>query len=290
MTESRRLVVRDGTDPIDLTDFVEEVSADAPPSLLDDPTELWPAHSGLHSTMLSTADPTTGAQSWQNLVEQLAAESRLVDDPQLRGALQCEAGRILIDRLGRKEEGELLLRQAASSSLVAKILQRSGTGRRRLIGLARDRARPQLERTRGRRRDLGPTGSRGGLDRVRAALRRADLRIASERWPLTRPTLEALTLCPDHPVALSPCRLRSRHSWPGETGKAAREHITRNSCEERSRLPACGSSVLLDAGRPDSTTPQERLIDPRAGPPRRCPRKEEAVLRSLAQHADDVGR
>ena len=30
-------------------------------------------------------------------------------DSALRGAMQCEAGRILIDRLGRKEEGELLL-------------------------------------------------------------------------------------------------------------------------------------------------------------------------------------
>ena len=65
-------------DLTDLTDLVEEgeehaaADGDPPPRLVDDQASLWPAHSGLHSTMLSTAGPTSGAESWLLLVEELA--------------------------------------------------------------------------------------------------------------------------------------------------------------------------------------------------------------------------
>jgi cellulose synthase operon protein C len=110
---------------IDLTHLVEEDQAAAasrrPPSLVDDPSLLWPSHSGLHSSLLSTTTPTESAESWQSLVEELAEESRLCEDKTLEGAMLAEAGRILVDRLGRQEEGDLLLRR--SDSPIADVLR-----------------------------------------------------------------------------------------------------------------------------------------------------------------------
>jgi cellulose synthase operon protein C len=108
---------------IDLTHLVEEDQPGRrPPSLVDDPSILWPSHSGLHSSLLSTTTPTESAEAWQALVEELAEESRLCGDKALEGTMLAEAGRILVDRLGRQEEGELLLRR--SSSPVADVLRK----------------------------------------------------------------------------------------------------------------------------------------------------------------------
>lgn len=241
-----RLVAgREGTDPIDLTDFAEEVeNPDQPPSLLDSSAELWPAHSGLHSTMLSTATPGMGAESWQNLVEELAAESRLVEDEALRGALQCEAGRLLIDRLGRREEGELLLRK--SGSPIAKLLAEQSL-RGGLSTLAHELASLEAEA-----RDKG----KGAAARAAAWIefgqlceeRTSNLRRAYDAYR------EALKLEPHNPVATA--LAGEVAAYLGET-EAARSLLTEQlSRAESSRHRA---ALLLDLAEL-TEDPDERLI------------------------------
>jgi tetratricopeptide (TPR) repeat protein len=113
----------DPSGPIDVSDMelAEPASDEAVPrSLVDEPSALWPATSGIHASLVSVSSHIGTAEAWQSLVEELAEESRLCDDPALRSALVCEAGRILIERLGRQEEGELLLRRS-TSPLVARL-------------------------------------------------------------------------------------------------------------------------------------------------------------------------
>ncbi|NVB42218.1 tetratricopeptide repeat protein [Pseudenhygromyxa sp. WMMC2535] len=110
---------------IDLSDLLDQVERgeggeQAPPALVDSPSLLWGVHSGLHSSLMSTAVPMGTADAWQLLAEEFAEESREVGDPLLGAALMAEAGRILVDRLGRREDGQLLLRD--SGSAVAKTL------------------------------------------------------------------------------------------------------------------------------------------------------------------------
>jgi cellulose synthase operon protein C len=110
---------------LDLSDLIDQVERgeggeQRPPALVDNPSLLWGVHSGLHSSLLSTSIPTGTADAWQTLAEELAEESRQASDPQMSAALMAEAGRILVDRLGRREDGQLLLRN--SGSAVAKTL------------------------------------------------------------------------------------------------------------------------------------------------------------------------
>ena len=106
----------------DLIDLVErgEGGEQPPPALVDNPSLLWGVHSGLHSSLLSTTVPQGSADAWQTLAEELAEESREAEDAVMASALLAEAGRILVDRLGRREDGQLLLRN--SGSAVAKTL------------------------------------------------------------------------------------------------------------------------------------------------------------------------
>jgi cellulose synthase operon protein C len=115
---------------IDLSDLIAEVERgeareQTPPSLLDRPSLLWSVTSGLHSSLLSTSAPTTTAEGWQALAEELAAESSHIDDSHLRSATLCEAGRILIERLGRLEEGQLLMTNSGSSMAEVLLQMRS---------------------------------------------------------------------------------------------------------------------------------------------------------------------
>lgn len=255
----------DGTDPIDLTDFAEEVRLDDPPSLLDDSSALWPAHSGLHSTMLSTASPSAGAESWQNLVEQLAAESRAVDDDALRGALQCEAGRILVDRLGRKEEGELLLRKSGSPIATLLADQTLGGG---LSTLATELASLEAEA-----RDTGrPAKARAAAWIEFGQLceeRTSNLRRAYDAYR------QALALTPTDPVGLS---LASEvAAFLGEND-AARELLTQQlGGAESSRLRA---TLLLDLAEL-TDDPEERLIVLEQA--HQAEPKEETALRRLSR-------
>lgn len=88
---------------------------DPPPSLAAENSVLWPTHSGLHASLLATSTRGDAAEAWDHLAQELAAESQHTGDRSLAGALLCEAGRILIDRLGRTEEGELLIRNSESA-------------------------------------------------------------------------------------------------------------------------------------------------------------------------------
>ncbi len=111
------LIYDEGTGPIELDDLeLAGTGADeaAPRGLTDDPSLLWPATLGIHASLVSVSTQIGTAESWQALVEELAEESRLCEDTAVRSAMLCEAGRILIERLGRQEEGELLLRRSAS--------------------------------------------------------------------------------------------------------------------------------------------------------------------------------
>ncbi|MEM7160151.1 MAG: hypothetical protein AAF799_45355 [Myxococcota bacterium] len=178
-------------DPFDMTGAVTSEPEGAPPRLVDDQATLWPAHSGLHSTMLSTAGPTSGAESWQALVRELAEESRLATDESLRGALQCEAGRILIDRLGRKEDGELLLRR--SGSPIAEVLQAQVEGG--LSSLAAELAELEKE---------GNDQSKDAEERAAAWVEFGQL--CEERTSNLRRAYDAyrkaIELVPEHPIAL----------------------------------------------------------------------------------------
>lgn len=184
----------EGSGILDLSEYVQEVDADAPrrpPSLTEDASLLWPTTSGLHASLLSTSTPVGTAESWQWMVEQFAEESRRCSDPALRGAMLCEAGRILIDRLGRQEEGELLLRRA--NSPIAEVLRKgSESGTSSLAA-----ALAELEKT--------------GRDEAQSAETRAAAwiefgQLCEERTPSRARAYEAyreaLALCPEHPVAL----------------------------------------------------------------------------------------
>src|SRR5690349_20153306 len=110
---------------LDLSDLLDQVERgeggeQPPPALVDNPSLLWGVHSGLHSSLLSTAMPTGTSDAWQTLAEEFAEESRQAGDSVMSAALMAEAGRILVDRLGRREEGQLLLRN--SGSAVARTL------------------------------------------------------------------------------------------------------------------------------------------------------------------------
>ncbi|MBX7081161.1 MAG: hypothetical protein K1X88_18315 [Nannocystaceae bacterium] len=183
----------EGSGPVELDELVLEPSADAsqPPALVDDPSLLWPASSGIHTSLVSVSTQTGTAESWQALVEELAEESRLCDDASLRGAMLCEAGRILIERLGRQEEGELLLRRSASP-LAERLRETSRAGTR---GLAAELA------------TLESTARDEHLDADSRAAAWIEFGLAcEERTPSRRRAYEAylraLELRPDELVAL----------------------------------------------------------------------------------------
>jgi tetratricopeptide (TPR) repeat protein len=117
--------IEDQSGALDLSDLIDQVERgeggeQRPPALVDNPSLLWGVHSGLHSSLISTTVPTGTADAWQTLAEELAEESRQVEDPVMSSALMAEAGRILVDRLGRREDGQLLLKN--SGSAIAKTL------------------------------------------------------------------------------------------------------------------------------------------------------------------------
>lgn len=108
---------------LDLSDLVQELDDfnkdEKPPQLVDRPATLWGFSSGMYSDVLTLTSPTD-ADGWSRLAEEYAEESVGQKDPELRALLACEAGRVLFDRLGRMEDGELLMRN--SGSPVAEVL------------------------------------------------------------------------------------------------------------------------------------------------------------------------
>lgn len=117
---------------LDLSDLIDQVERgeggeQPPPALVDNPSLLWGVHSGLHSSLLSTSMPTGTSDAWQTLAEEFAEESREAGDEIMSSALMAEAGRILVDRLGRREEGQLLLRNSGSAIARTLLDLRAGT-------------------------------------------------------------------------------------------------------------------------------------------------------------------
>lgn len=261
---------------LDLTDLVEEApddlgeGGDPPPRLVDDQASLWPAHSGLHSTMLSTAGPTSGAEAWQILVEELAEESLLTDDDELRGAMQCEAGRILIDRLGHKEEGELLL--ARSGSPIAEVLRAQVEGG--LSSLAAELA----------------TLEQGGRDATRDPEERAASwiefgQLCEERTSNLRRAYEAyreaLLLSPQHPVALGLASEAATFLGDPASGQRLLQELIPQV--ESSRMRA---ALLLDLAEL-TEDPDERLIVLEQA--HQAEPREETALRRLSRALSTSG-
>jgi len=262
----------DLTDLTEIVDEAEEHAADGegPPRLVDDQATLWPAHSGLHSTMLSTAGPTSGAESWQLLVEELAEESRLTDDAELRGAMQCEAGRILIDRLGRKEEGELLL--GRSGSPIAEVLRAQVEGG--LSSLAAELAGLEA---------AGRDATKDPEERAASWIefgqlceeRTSNLRRAYEAYR------EALRLSPRHPVGLGLCADAATFLGDLPTGREVLSELVGQV--ESSRMRA---ALLLDLAEL-SDDPDERLIVLEQA--HQAEPREETALRRLSRALSTSG-
>lgn len=263
-------------DLTDLTDLVEEgeehaaADGDPPPRLVDDQASLWPAHSGLHSTMLSTAGPTSGAESWLMLVEELAEESRLTDDEELRGAMQCEAGRILIDRLGRKEDGELLL--GRSGSPIAEVLRAQVEGG--LSSLAAELAALEA---------AGRDTTRDPEERAASWVEFGQL--CEERTSNLRRAYEAyrevLRLSPRHPVGLGLCADAATFLGDLPTGREVLAELVGQV--ESSRMRA---AMLLDLAEL-AEDPDERLIVLEQA--HQAEPREETALRRLSRALSTSG-
>jgi tetratricopeptide (TPR) repeat protein len=95
-----------------------------PPELVDRPVELWGFASGLHSDLLYTSAQSDNTETWEKLAEEFGEESQLADDPALKAALAADAGRILVERLGRREAGEVLMRESGSGVAAALLTLR----------------------------------------------------------------------------------------------------------------------------------------------------------------------
>ncbi len=254
----------EGSGPIDLSDLARPLEwggiERTPPSLVDEQSLLWP-HGGLHTSLLSVATPSGTAEAWQALVEELAEESRLCSDVALSGAMLCEAGRILVERLGRQDEGELLLRR--SQSPVAETM-RAAVRPSSTRGLAAELA--SLERT--ARDETQP------IDERAAAWIEFGL-ACEERTPSRRRAYEAfaraLELEPEHPVALA--LAGEAASDLGDTPAVKKALIAQLKLATSSRQKA---ALLLDLAEhePDLHARADLLRQAHATEPR-----EETVLR-----------
>ncbi len=276
MTERFQRSVRSTEgDVMDLTHLVEELDgAGPPPSLEDDPSRLWRMTSGLHASLLSTSAPLGAAESWQDLAEELAAESQHVGDPSLRSAMLFESGRILLERLGRREEGELLLGRS-ESELSALLLAPEGDEGDASGGAARGSLAKHLAELESLAKQENEP------PRVRAAAWIEFGQLCEERTSSHAQALQAyeaaLTLVPQHPVAL---QLASEVALQlGEADKA-RAHL--RSLAQQTPSGTHRAIVLLDlaAIAPDDATRHALLEEARVADP-----EQDAVLRELTRAA-----
>jgi tetratricopeptide (TPR) repeat protein len=200
------------------------------PSVAGTTTLFRPSHSGLHSSLLSTSTRIGSAEAWQALAEELAEESQHIEDPDLRGAVLCEAGRILVDRLGRQEEGELLMRK--SESPLASVLLDDGAGN--VASLASDLA--ELE-------ELAGDTSKDIDTRAAAWIEFGQL--CEERASSVQRGLDAyaraLELVEDHPVALA---LATDAAMLLEKADLARDLVIKRL--ELCEAPRLRAALLLD--------------------------------------------
>ncbi|MGB1701076.1 MAG: hypothetical protein ACPHRO_14050, partial [Nannocystaceae bacterium] len=95
-------------------------STEAPPGLADRPSLLWGLSSGVHSGLLSLRDESWDANYWRELSQEFLEECETAASPELAREMRCEAGRILVQRLGLPEEGRSAIQESGSS--VGKVL------------------------------------------------------------------------------------------------------------------------------------------------------------------------
>ncbi|MEM6290236.1 MAG: tetratricopeptide repeat protein [Myxococcota bacterium] len=264
-------------DVMDLTHLVEELDGNAaPPSLVEDPSRLWRMTSGLHASLLSTSRPLGTAESWQGLAAELAAESRTVSDPKLRSSMLFEAGRILLERLGRKEEGELLL--GRSESPLAPLLLRADAevpdGPEGYGSLASELA--TLEALAKRTTEK---------PEVRAAAwvefgMLCEERTSSHKQALTA-YQAALALQPEHPEALQLAAETALHLEDHAQARAALRAVA-----DRATSPRQKACTLLDLASiaPDEAKRLALLEEARAADP-----QQDQVIRELARCVTATG-
>src|SRR5690606_29083597 len=191
-------------------------------------------------------------------------------DEALKSALICEAGRILIDWLGRREEGEALVRRSRSP-LAERTLSNEETGADSLA----------LELLR-----LEQSGEDEGLSPEERAAAWVELGLlCEERMPTRERALaayrRALELVPDHPVA---ARLAAQACMLDAQREEASEHLRTiiahtSSSEYRVALLLDLADLVED--------PEERLIILEQA--RQAQPTEEAVLRRLSRALAAVG-
>ncbi len=264
-------------DVLDLTHLVEELDGtSAPPSLDEDPSRLWKMTSGLHSSLLSTSAPLGAAESWQDLAQELAAESQHVKVPELRSAMLFEAGRLLLERLGRREEGELLLRRAESDLAQSLLHDDDGADApaRHHSSLARELAELEAQ---AKDTTCGP--------RVRAAAWVEFGQLCEERTSAHAKALEAyeaaLALVPSHPVAL---QLAAERALYLADHPKARTYL-RATADQVGSGPH-RASVLLDLAALATDRDEERALlqEALAADP-----NQDTALRQLARVAASAG-
>ncbi len=180
--------------PIDLEFLAQEIGGglDGAPGLVDRPSLVFSVASTLTSLSASTSVPSSNADAWEALATEMAEESRAAQDPVMRAALMCEAGRILVDRLGRQEDGRLLMRNS-QSGLSAVLLSPRHEGNESLA--------TQLQ-------DLERTATSGTLDAAERAAAWVEFGLLCEEQVGKRDRAltaykSALQLVPDHSEALS---------------------------------------------------------------------------------------
>lgn len=164
---------------------------EAPPGLADRPSLLWGLSSGVHSGLLSLRDENWDASYWKDLAQEFIQESNEATNADLANEMRCEAGRILIQRLGMPDEGRAAIEE--STSKVGTILLEA-------LPDDQDNITNQLERLKTEANDeaLSPT-------RRTAALIELGMQCL---YVLDNPTRAlaaldaALDLTPDHPVAI----------------------------------------------------------------------------------------
>jgi len=284
VSQLRQSGARSEGDVLDLTHLVEELDGAAPPpSLEGDPSRLWKMTSGLHASLLSTSVPLGAAESWQNLAEELAAESQHVKDHELRSAMLFEAGRLLLERLGRREEGELLLRRA-ESDLAAQLLE---DGDPQSQTDAESRHHGSLARQLAELESLAKNTRENPSARAAAWVEFGQL--CEERTSAHTKALEAyeaaMLLVPAHPVAVQ--LAAERAVLLGNTTKA-REYL-RIVADQTPDGPFRASMLLdLAALAPDDDTKRALLDEARAADPH-----QDTVLREQARLAgaseEDLG-
>lgn len=263
-------IVPEPSGMLDLTHLVQEDDRPPPPGLTEEESPWWPSATHVHSSVLSISGPMSSATAWQSLVEELAEESQRSKDEALKSALICEAGRILIDWLGRREEGEALVRRSRSP-LAERTLSNEETGADSLA----------LELLR-----LEQSGEDEGLSPEERAAAWVELGLlCEERMPTRERALaayrRALELVPDHPVA---ARLAAQACMLDAQREEASEHLRTiiahtSSSEYRVALLLDLADLVED--------PEERLIILEQA--RQAQPTEEAVLRRLSRALAAVG-